>query len=247
MGSFFKHPPQKLIVGDEEPYEHWFGGQPRHRGIVPPGRDHPVHLIYDLDLRDPALGLASRFKRLSRLPLFNALQYNCCDMVYSVISDDEIQIVSLKPTNPTWYANHPFDDYPAFFARHSIILEPVKAEVLELIAHVVEEDGNSTFTSAESTPIRERLKELGHPFPQIGGRQFMWQGIPDWDCCTVGCPYDGRSSDHGKEVFAVIWERPVPNFHLWSNNPKWQDVGSLQLIFSRCTGCGVIHSCNRCD
>jgi hypothetical protein len=207
-----------------------------------------VHLLYDLDLRDPALGLASCFNHVTRLPLFNALQFNCCDMVYRAVADDAIEIVSMtNPDAAPWDADHPFRNYPATFPHHPVIAEPVESEVLSLIAKVIDEDGSEKSAASDSKATYCRLKELGHPFPQIGGRQFMWQGIPDWDCCTIGCPYAQQSSDDGKEVFAVIWERPFPELHLWSDNPKWQDVGSIQIIFSRCTGCGVIHSCNRCD
>ena len=64
--------------------------------------------------------------------------------------------------------------------------------------------------------------------PRVGGRQFMWQGIPDWACPTSACPHHGIDSDAGKEVFAVIWERPIPDLHLWDDNPKPHDLGSAQ-------------------
>jgi hypothetical protein len=58
MGTFFDHPPRQLVAGRSGAYSHWFGGDPAQRGVVPPGGEHPVHLLYDLDLRDPELGLA---------------------------------------------------------------------------------------------------------------------------------------------------------------------------------------------
>jgi hypothetical protein len=248
MGTFFEHPPRKLVVGRSGPYNHWFGGVPAHRGVVPPRRSHPVHQLYDLDLRDPDLGLASRFGGLSRLPLYNALQYNCCDLVYRVASDDAIEIVSMtNPNNPDWYANHPFDNYPAAFSRHPVALEPVQPDVLDLLARVLGDNGGETYTSSASGPVRKRLRALGYPFPQVGGRQFMWQGIPGWDCRGRRCKYAKQFTEADKEVIAVVWERPAPDLHLWSDDPKYQDVGSCQIIFSRCSGCGALHSCNRCD
>ena len=83
-------------------------------------------------------------------------------------------------------------------------------------------------------------------FPRVGGRHLMWQGIPEWECPTPGCGNAGIRSDAGKEVIAVIWERPIAELHLWADDPKYQDLGDVQIIFSRCTGCGVLHSCNRC-
>ena len=74
-------------------------------------------------------------------------------------------------------------------------------------------------------------------FPRVGGRHFMWQGIPHWECPTQDCPYFGKYSDVGIEVFAVIWERTIPELHLWDDDREGQHVGSIQIIFSRCTGC----------
>lgn len=57
MGSFFEQSVCKLVPGTPGAYAHWFGGTPRHKGVIPPGREHQVHLLYDLDLADPVLGV----------------------------------------------------------------------------------------------------------------------------------------------------------------------------------------------
>src|SRR6478672_7009157 len=95
MGTFLEQPISQLVPGQAGGYAHWFGGEPTHSGAIPPGREYAVNLLYDLDLTDPQLGLASRFPGLSRLPLFNALQYNCCEIVYRVVADDAIDIVAM--------------------------------------------------------------------------------------------------------------------------------------------------------
>src|SRR5690242_17911784 len=95
MATFFEHPISQLVPGQARTYSHWFGGEPSHNGAIPPGREHAVNLLYDLDLTDPQLGLASRFPGASRLPLYNALQYNCCDIVYRVVADDAIEILAM--------------------------------------------------------------------------------------------------------------------------------------------------------
>ena len=74
-----------------------------------------MNLLYDLDLTDPQLGLASRFPGLSRLPLFNALQYNCCEIVYRVVADDAIDIVAMDAPKGRRGADFPFDNYPRAF------------------------------------------------------------------------------------------------------------------------------------
>ncbi len=241
MGNFLEHPACRLVPSPAGAHAHWFGGTPTHKGAIPPGREHPVHLLYDLDLTDPALGLASRFPGLARLPLYNALQYNCCEIVYRVVSDDAIEILAMeKPERSKWDANFPFDNYPRAFPRTPIQVVPVATDVIARCITPIAADGGADI-------VRSDVLQDSCLFPRVGGRQFMWQGIPDWACPTPACPHHGTRSDAGKEVFAVIWERPIPELHLWTDDPKYQDIGSAQIIFSRCTGCGIVHSCNRCD
>jgi hypothetical protein len=158
-------------------------------------------------------------------------------MVYRVVADDEIAIVALDPDDPKWYADHPFRGFPASWPRQPVSLEPLEERLLQLLA--ASEDGE-VYLSSTSESDRAYLRSIGHPFPQVGGRQLMWQGTPVWDCGSVGCKV-------AHEVFAVIWERPAPGIHLWSEDQNDEDVGSCQIIFSMCRGCGAIHSCNRCD
>ena len=245
MGTFFEDSVSRLQVGQSARYSHWFGGEPRHKGCVPPGEAHATHLLLDLDLSDPQLGLASRFPNVSRLPLYNALQYNCCDMIYRVVADDAIEILARDTHNAEWNINHPFDNYPAFFPRESMVASSVDPPLLELLNSGIGSDGSDDpgFTREQEA----RVTAFGYPFTQVGGRQSMWQGIPTWKCGGKHCEAAQRDTNEDKEVLAVIWESPVPGIHLWSDDPKYQDQGSLEIIFSRCTGCGVIHSCNRCD
>ena len=242
MGTFLEQPVCRLVSSRKGAYAHWFGGTPTHSGVIPPGREHPVHLLYDLDLTDPMLGLSSRFPAVSRLPLYNPLQYNCCDMIYRVLRDDAIEIVRLtNPDNPDWYADHPYDAYPSAFPRTPVTAEHVPPSLIERCAGALESDGTGGFEA------KEAALEDACLFPRVGGRHFMWQGIPHWECPTQSCPHFGKYGDVGKEVLAVIWERPIPALHLWDDDPEDQHMGSIQIIFSRCTGCGVLHSCNRCD
>jgi hypothetical protein len=241
MGSFLNEPVCALVPGRAGSHVHWFGGKATHHGTIPSGRKHPVHLLYELDLTDPALGLWSRFPGRTRLPLYNALQYNCCAIVYRVVSDTEISILAMdQPGNSEWDPNFPFDKYPRDFRRTPIHIKPLATELTDACIRPIGPDGGAD-------NVREHVLQESCLFPRVGGRHFMWQGIPEWACPTQGCQYFTRYGDVGKEVFAVVWERPVPELHLWSDDPEYQDLGSVQIIFSRCTGCGVIHSCNRSD
>jgi hypothetical protein len=238
--SFFTDRVARLAPGANRRHQHFFGGAPRHRGAIPRGKRQPVHLLYDLDLSDEKLGL--RFPGLTRLPLYNALQYNCCDIVYRVISDDEIEIVSNVQDH--WDPTFPYEGYPAQFERVPIVAEPLSYEDYKttVFAHTV--DRGPSVRRVSDADAR-RLRDLGYPFTQVGGVQFMWQGEPQWDCANRGCKYFRQA--WATEVFAVVWESPVPGLHLWIPADDDRDTGSVPIIFSRCTGCGIIHSCNRCD
>lgn len=239
--SFFTDRVTRLVPGTSATHQHFFGGPPRHRGAVPKGKRHPIHLLYELDLSDETIGL--NFTGLSRLPLYNALQYNCCDIVYRVISDDEIEIVS--PVEESWDPAFPYDDYPAQFDRVPIVAEPLSYEDYKTTVFAYTLGGGPSVRGVSDADAK-RLGELGYPFSQVGGVQFMWQGEPQWICPNRGCEQYGE--DWGTEVFAVVWERPVEGVNLWA--PPGDDnesSGSIQIIFSRCRGCGMIHSCNSCD
>jgi hypothetical protein len=245
MGTFFEDSVSRLQVGQSTRYAHRFGGEPKHEGCVPPGEEHATHLLLDLDLSDPQLGLASRFPNLTRLPLYNALQYNCCDMIYRVVVDDVIEILAWDTRNALWDKNFPFNNYPQFLPRTLMVAVPVEPQLLDLLNSGIGPDGdeNSDFMYHQSANIQK----LGYPFPQVGGRQSMWQGIPEWKCGGKQCRSSKRDTNEDKEVFAVMWELPVPGVNLWSDDAENRYQGSVQIIFSRCIGCGVIHSCNRCD
>ena len=212
MGTFFEESASRLIPDQGGKYTHWFGGAPTRRGLVPPGGDHAVNLLYDLDLRDPRLGLASRFPGLERLPLLNALQYNCCAIAYRVVSDDAVEILSAADNDrlPKWDENFPFDRYPATFSRVPIVAEPLSPEIRGLLDRTIDEIGDD-HGDLLSDAEHERLRSEGYPFAQVGGRHFMWQGIPEWPCPTVDCRVANEfPTNEGKEVFAVVWERPIP-------------------------------------
>jgi hypothetical protein len=199
-----------------------------------------VHLLYDLDLRDPQLGLASRFPGLARLPLYNALQYNCCAMVYRVVADVTIRILDVETL--AWDPDHPYENYPPSFKRVRVIAQPVSGSVAKRLSRLIDADGGTTLD------VRLKLDSGRHVLTRVGGRHFLWQGVPHWECPTRGCRYHGRHGSDGAEVFAVIWESPIRGLHIWSDDPKdLKHLGCAQIIYSRCIGCGVIHSCNRCD
>lgn len=240
MGNFLEHPACRLVPSPAGAHAHWFGGTPTHKGAIPPGREHPVHLLYDLDLTDPCWDWRrdSPDSRDCRC----TTHCNTTAARLSIASSATMQSRSWR-----WKSQKDRNGMPTSrstiiraFPRTPIQVVPVATDVIARCITPIAADGGADI-------VRSDVLQDSCLFPRVGGRQFMWQGIPDWACPTPACPHHGTRSDAGKEVFAVIWERPIPELHLWTDDPKYQDIGSAQIIFSRCTGCGIVHSCNRCD
>ena len=238
---FFTDRVTRLRPGRGKRYQHFFGGPPRHRGTVPKCGKHPVHLLYDLDLRDPKLGLT--LPGVPRLPLYAAIQYEVSDLTYLVLEEDRIQI--LAPLARAWSKDFPYEEYPAEFPRVPVVADALQYDDYKTLVFAFTATQQMLYPEELSKRDRELLKNLGYPFTQVGGVQFMWQDVPWWECPNSSCPNRGESWN--AEVFAVVWEQPVPNVDLWEPKPKPGVNGCNQLIFSRCRGCGAIHSANACD
>lgn len=91
---------------------------------------------------------------------------------------------------------------------------------------------------------RAFLKQTGYPFTQLGGIQRMWQDVPEAPCPNKKCKY--HKYDCLMNVFAVVWNRPVPNVYLWDDDPDSRDDVEVQTIFQVCSLCHSIYACNRC-
>ena len=72
----------------------------------------------------------------------------------------------------------------------------------------------------------------------------MWQGVPDVPCPNTKCKY--HKFNCFMDVFAVVWNRPVPNVYLWDDDPDTRDDLEVQVIYQICPECQSIYVCNRC-
>ncbi|MFO0936155.1 MAG: hypothetical protein U0798_06525 [Gemmataceae bacterium] len=253
MGKFHPETSHFLIRTAKGRYRHRFGGVSSFRGLTPEGEKHPVHQLYELDLRDPKLGLADRFPHLTRLPLLYPFQFSNASLLYKVCDDSKVKIYPLNTGSDsnvrTWDKNFPFRKYPRTFPEHAIQLKATIASAQKLIDALSapakpKEDPDARFD--RRMKLRKRLIQKGWPFSKIGGKVKFMQSFPEWKCPEPlkGCSpeFDSRR----KEVFAEIWERPFPGFNLWSTDPVYQPIFDVQILFARCKSCGVIHSSNQC-
>ncbi|CAN5459894.1 hypothetical protein BH11PLA2_BH11PLA2_49880 [soil metagenome] len=218
MGSFFTKVTCRLAAGKDTKYDYRFGGRPHHRGLVPPGRNKPVTLLYDLDLRDPKHGLSEFFPGLTRLPLLAALQYNGTGLLYRVTSDNTVELQPLEDENTVWNKDFPFVDFPLYLPESPICLKPLRI-----------------------------LNRFRYSTPAIGEKVVLDQGFPEWRCpnskkgCSLSC--DSKR----KQVFATIWEMPLDTFHIWDKDLNSYLREEVIITFSRCTSCGILHSAHQCS
>ena len=237
MSGFVMNSIARVVPNVAGSFHHRFGGTPVHRGIKPRGNSQPLHLLYTFDTRDPLVPV--RVPRVRYLPLYYCFPYNAGAVGYQVVSDEEIKILYMetKDVQPDF----PYENYPDEFSETPVSLIPISYEEHKtLVYYLTCEDYNlNKYVSKED---RAFLKQTGYPFTQLGGIQRMWQDIPEVPCPNKQCEY--HKNNYSMEVFAVVWNHPVPRVFLWDDDPKsrWE----VQTIFQICPLCNSIYACNRC-
>lgn len=227
----------RVVLESDGIHQHRFGGPPVHRGSIPKPGDSALHLLYTFDTTDPQF--PTRMPGVRYLPLYYCFQYNAGDVGYHVLSDDRIRIRYMSTTKVE--NDFPFEHYPAEFPEHNVSLQPIsydehKALLLSMAFsdHIIDDE----IYLSESD--RHFIQQSDYPFTQIGGIQRMWQGVPE-----VECPFHHKA-DHvnawGMQVFAVVWNEPVPGVYRWDDEGLADDS---QVIFQICPACHYIHACNR--
>jgi hypothetical protein len=238
MSDFVMKSIARVVPGVPGSFDHRFGGTPVHRGIKPRGGSQPLHLLYTFDTKDPLVPV--RVPRVRYLPLYYCFTYNAGAVGYRVVSDAEIEILYMetKKVQPDF----PYENYPIEFPETPVSLTPISYEDHKtLVYYLTCEDYNleRKYFSKEDSAF---LKQSGYPFTQLGGIQRMWQDTPDVPCPNRSC--ENHKFNCFMQVFAVVWNHPVPNVSLWDDDPKsrWE----VQIIFQVCPQCRSIYACNRC-
>ena len=121
---FFNHETLQYFRGIDErsgPFHHIFGGTAADFGYRFINLEHPFHLIYRLDLSDPAIGV--KLPGIDYLPLvygFHYAEYGG-EFTYRVSTNGEIAI--LKSTGGlSWNPNFPYGGHPRSFPRRKLSL-----------------------------------------------------------------------------------------------------------------------------
>lgn len=115
--------------GDE--FDHTFGGDPTAKGIRFVNVERPLHLLYRLNLADPAVGI--ELPGVAWLPLCYGFGYAAHhgEMIYRVINDSEIELIA--PADAEFDPDFPYENYPANFPESPLRFaaqpyDPTRAE-----------------------------------------------------------------------------------------------------------------------
>jgi hypothetical protein len=104
-------------VGASDEFGHTFGGDPADFGIRFVNVERPLHLIYRLNVADPAVAVAEEFPALKWLPLCYGFAYATYDgeMIYRVLSENEIELIA--PADAPYDPHFPYANYPRSFPK----------------------------------------------------------------------------------------------------------------------------------
>lgn len=107
---------EKTGVADD--FGHSFGGSPESVGIRFANIRQPMHLLYRLNLADPAV--AVELPGVTWLPLVYGFSVHVYEgeLIYRVVNDSEIQLIT--KLDPNWEPEYPYDGYPMAFTKTSV-------------------------------------------------------------------------------------------------------------------------------
>ncbi len=219
-----------VLAAGESRFKHSFGGP--IGAIEAKLARAPLHVLYNLDLRDPLLGWLGLTARM--LPLVFPMTVDGGEVSYAVAPAGGIKLFGKVPGPRS--ADWPGEDYPEFFEQR-----PVQLRALSYVEYRA-----ATFkyqlgpTEWLRKDDRELIEKLGDPFTQIGGVQELPFGEPfDRSCPNPECAQHEHPS--AMSVFVSIWNEPLPGITLW------YDGADILLVFSICETCKAISATNMCD
>lgn len=210
------------------PYQHSFGGEPRHKGIVPDDCVHPIHLLYTLDLSDPALEL--QIAGIRWLPLFYSFQYDVSPLYYRILSDDEIRIVHQRSTK--WTADFPYPNYPTHFPFRDVTVSS-----FGLMDKCFDYEGDQN-TRPELVDEHRRNEIATDDDDVIAFAHHLPQGAAKQPCHNSDC------KDQLMRIFAVIRHNAVNGVSLWD---QWGEEEGVVIVYAMCPTCHMIFVTNQCS
>jgi hypothetical protein len=210
------------------PFQHSFGGDPASFGLRFVNADPPFHLVYRLDLSDPAIPV--HLEGVDHLPLVYGFHYAAFNgtFIYRVLNNLEIEII--EPAELNYDPDYPYAGHPPSFPCSPIALQQVPydravAEDALSLQGVFGLDGLSASEMARAVSIC--LSH--HPYYSQYKPDSSWtdedvvrnhgcapfmQGAPSKSCgnpdCTAEIAYRREAFEIDLPEFAdVVGEEPI--------------------------------------
>jgi hypothetical protein len=250
---FVKKDRKKLAAGPRKRrYQHSFGGPPRHEGVIPPGFEHPVHLLYLFDLKDPKIGL--QLPGLRWLPIYYGRRAG--GISYCIVSNSRIEILS-NPYSDYDREHGTFDDFPPPFPQ-----VPVSLQASEYDPHDPSDVvafgkifGVDELTPEEKAWVQSRIEEdcrqeHGFELTDWGGEPFQTlEDVVDWFAggwyypqgfLKGRCP-NPKCKNHDQEG---KWHGLLVLEPEKKDKPLYQEIESIdageRLVYEICTECRTV-------
>lgn len=231
-------------------YSHCFGGQAKHKGVIPPGGLRPFQLLFNFNLRDPHILI--EIPEASSLPLYYPFQYDA-NICYRMVSDDKIELVDheFAPLRPdeqqfspmkgyVWNDDFPFADYPLFFPKCGVELsspQPLGLDTElwdEFEDCVVNIQGRLVERYEDDLDEDDDLAEWAIDEMINAHQGFLPQDIPSNDCPSCDCKM---------QCFFVLhcW-RAINEVDLWGQAGR----SHIYIHYEICPNCKIIFGSNQC-
>ncbi|MBT4867839.1 MAG: hypothetical protein HON53_22285 [Planctomycetaceae bacterium] len=244
---------EEVLAAPQAEYGHHFGGPILHEGLSENECGFPVHLICNLNSRDPLVELA--LPNAQWLPLYYCFSYEnqSMSMGYRVLSDQRIEAFFNNDERiDLGNDRFPGDDFPAAFPvtplqTQSVTFDPTKVQDVSSyvnafgIANLSLTDQQSFLKDCKQSWDKYAPEPWTGPLEELLDHQTgpACQGPPNSECANPNCANHTKKRE--LELFAVVPATPVPKISLWG---EWGD--DTQILFEICPLCFTIVVTNQC-
>jgi hypothetical protein len=223
---------------------HWQGGEPQHRTAICSSCGKDLHLLWDINCRDPRFRRESPqvFGPLRRLPLYYCLR---CPQptVYRCVGKSRLQMLESGSADSS---ETPFSGFPDVFPRTPITFKAIPPDIENLIL-ISRTLGHGWLRSQHKKALQGYLAASSGSLlrrSQLGGLPVVQQLYPE-----LVCPYD-HCPTH-------CWGHPVMRTASWfsmkllatieSDAGFKMETDGAQIIFHICWACHTIHGDHQID
>lgn len=220
------------------------GGPPRHRGVLPPGSQVPLHHLLTIDLADLRSPFYYHAGGIRYLPLYYPLAYGRggARVQYLVRSDDRVEIVFMSDSEP---------DAPP----HCILVPELPVTGAEFVELTYEELRVRKIRELEMRVSAER-PDLPYGMSSAddqlrddleGNTSVLLGGTLDENAGTQVCR--NPACDKFETNIELVVLACVPPIRINGSTAFWHDYesDSLRFYFGLCPCCRSVIASNFCD